>query len=188
MQKYRFSLTGASLMVKEFVELAVVLVGSNLDYTKISSSDVNKDRETTRKREFAELELRMQQLSKEEIEYLAEATIENQKLISFLACVRLYRILREFIEDVVWDRLFVFDYQLHSKDLIGFMYNKSLHIPEVEQLSDSTQKKIQQVIFKMMEQAGLIDNVQSKKIQVPFLDYTMQSLLSDNDKKYLLNL
>lgn len=188
MQKYRFSFTGASLMVKEFVELALMLVDSGFDYTKISSSDVSKDREATRKREFAELKLRMQQLSEKEIEYLTETSVENQKLISFLACVRSYRILREFIEEVVWDKLFVFDNQLSSRDLIGFMYNKSLLCPEIEQLSVITQKKMQQVMFRIMEQAGLIDNIRSKKIQIPYLEDSLRNVLSDYDKKYLLNL
>lgn len=188
MQKYRFSFTGASLMVKEFVELARLLVDSAFDYTKVSSNNLSKDRETTRKREYAELELRLQQLSEKEIEFLIDTTLENQKLISFLACVRLYRILREFIEEVVWDRLFVFDHQLHAKDLQGFIYNKSMLYPEIEQLSENTQKKVQQVLFKMHEQAGLIDDVRSKRIQIPYLGYTLQGLLSNNDKKYLLNL
>ncbi len=188
MQEYRFSFTGASLMLKEFVVLAQKIVDADFDYAKTSSNEVNRDRDTTRKREFSELVLRLKRLSKKEIEYLVETTTENQKLISFLACIRSYRILREFIEEIIWDKLLVFDHQLDSKDLTGFMYNKSLLYPEVEHLSDSTQKKIQQVIFKIMEQAGLIDNIHSKKIQIPFLDYTIQCLLSDHDKKYLLNL
>lgn len=188
MNEYRFSMTAASLMTKEFVELAQSLIDAEFDYSKISSTDLLRDRDTTRKREFAELQLRMKMLSENEIFFLANTNDVNQKLLTFLACVKVYRILREFIEEVIWNKLLVFDEQLHSRDFVGFIYDKGLDYSEVETLSDNTKKKIQQVIFKMLEQAGLIDNVRSKKIIVPFFDYSLQNNLSDLDKKYLLNL
>lgn len=188
MNEYRFSMTAASLMTKEFVELAQSLINVDFDYSRISSADLLKDRDTTRKREFTELQLRMKMLSENEIIFLANTNDVNQKLLTFLSCVKLYRILREFIEDVIWNKLYVFDEQLNARDFVGFIYDKGLDYSEVEVLSDNTKKKIQQVIFKMLEQAGLIDNVRSKKITIPFLDYSLQNNLSDLDKKYLLNL
>ena len=95
--------------------------------------------------------------------------------------------LREFIEEVVCDKLIVYDYQLSSGDMSNFIYNKKIDHPEFEALTDSTMKKVQQVMFRILEQAGLIDSVESKKIQIPFLDYDIQSLLSPTDKKYLFN-
>lgn len=188
MQNYRFSLTGASLLVSEFVELAKALKDSDYDFQNFANDGIKRDREATRKRELSELILRLKQLSNDEMLFLTETRVENQKLITFLANVRLYRILREFIEEVVWDKLGVFDDQLSHRDFANFIYNKSLIHPEIENLTELTIKKVQQVIFKMLEQAGLIDSVKSKKIQVPFLDYELQNLISNSDKKYLLNL
>lgn len=188
MQDYRFTMTGASLMVSEFVELAKILTKDNFSSEDLSGYEMNKDRETTKKRELRELKFRLNHLSEKEIQTLTVTRIENQKLITFLANVRLYRILREFIEEVIWDKVIVFDEQLGYRDFANFIYNKTLIYQEIENLSETTIKKVRQVIFKMLEQAGLIDSVKSKKIQIPFLDFEMQNLISQADQKYLLNL
>lgn len=188
MQNYRFSLTGASLMVAEFVEVAKALKDANYNDEGISTFELKKDRAATGKRELSELKLRLKYLSEKEIQFITETRIENQKLITFLANVRLYRILREFIEEIILDKLIVFDTQLSNRDFANFIYNKSLVNSEIEKLSELTLKKVQQVIFKMLEQSGLIDSVKSKKIHIPFLDFEIQNIISQSDQKYLLNL
>lgn len=188
MQEYRFTMTGASLMVSEFVELAKVFEKVDFNFENIQDFEIKRDRAATRKRELSELKLRLKHLSEKEMRTLTVTRIENQKLITFLANVRLYRILREFVEEVILDKLKVFDTQLNQRDFVNFIYNKSLVHPEIDNLTELTQKKVQQVIFKMLEQAGLIDSVKSKKLQIPILDFEMQNLLSNNDQKHLLNL
>lgn len=188
MQNYRFSFTAASLLVTEFVTFAQQLRESKFDYETLEDESIARERQATRIRESRELRLRMKQLSQAEINCLVETTVENQKLIAFLACVRLYRIVREFIEEVIWDKMAVFDNKLTNRDATAFFYQKSLEHKEIAGLSESTRKKVEQLIFKMLEQAGLINNVRSKELQIPFLDYSLQNLLSDTDKKYLLNL
>lgn len=187
MQEYRFTMTGASLMVSEFVELSKSFEESEFCFDKISDFEIKRDRAATMKRELSELRLRLKHLSKKEISVITATRIENQKLITLLANVRLYRILREFIEEVIWDKIAVFDEQLSYRDFANFIYNKTLMHQEIENLSENTIKKVRQVIFKMLEQAGLIDSIKSKKIQIPFLDFEMQNLLSKADQKYLLN-
>lgn len=181
-------MTAASLVVDEFLCLAKSLVEVDFDYEEISYLQINKERATTSKRKFAEIVLRLKTLTEDEIRFLINTNIENQRLLIFIASVRLYRFLREFIQEVIWEKLIVYDFQLTNRDMISFMYNKSIDYNQIGGLSEMTKKKIQQVIFKQMEQAGLIDSVASKKIQVPFLDFQMQHLLTDLDKKHLLNL
>lgn len=186
-QQYLFSFTGASLLVPEFVILATFLKENNFDYNKLSEQHIKRERATTSKREFAELLLRLKYFSENEVRLLTETTPENQRLLSLLACVRAYRILREVITDVLLERLLVFDTQLHSRNFSAFFATKKWEHESINALSDQTQKKVLQVLVKMLEQGGLIDSVRSKKITVPYLDAAMQITLSDQDKKYLLN-
>jgi len=188
MQDYRFSLTAANLMVTEFVGLATLLSEKGFDYDQLSPDEVQKDRFATREREFRELILRLKTLSQSEVNLMLNSNLDVQKFISFIACARLYRILSEFIIEVVWEKILVFDNYLDSRDMGSFIYNKTIDHPEIAKLSESTRKKVQQVIFKMLEQADLIDNVKSKKIQIPYLDVQLLNTLSDLDRKYLLNI
>lgn len=188
MQQYRFSMTGASLVIDEFLILAKNLVEAECDFSKLSYLQINKERSTTGKRKFSELILRLRELSEKEVAFLIDTNKENQRLLIFLASVRLYRFLREFIEEVIWEKLMVYDYQLTNRDLTSFMYEKSIVYDEIRDLSENSKKKVQQVTFKHLEQAGLIDNIINKKLQIPFLDFQLQHLLTTMDKKYLLNL
>ena len=188
MQEYRFSMSGISLLLPDFIELANALKNAEFNYDQISDFEIKRDREATRKRELYELKLRLKHLSDEEIKFLTETRTENQKLITFLASVRSYRILREFLEQVIFDKIMVFDDELSYREYTNFIYNKTLLYPEFGSISEIMVKKIRQFIFKMLEQAGLINSVKSKKIQIPFLDFEMQNLLPKADQKYLLNL
>lgn len=181
-------MTGASLLVSEFVHLAGQLVAVDYDWVQLTSRDLDRDRAGTRKREFGELKLRLSTLSKDEINYLGSASLENQRMVAFISCVRLYRILQEFLDEVVLYKIQAFDYQLDSMDFNSFLYNKSIDHEEIHLLSEITKKKVQQVIFKMFEQAGLIDDVRTKKLQVPFLDYGIKSIIPESEYKYLLNI
>jgi len=181
-------MTGASLLVTEFIHLAGQLVAVDYDLVKLTSGDLDRDRAGTRKREFGELKIRLSTLSNDEINYLSSASLENQRMVAFISCVRLYRILQEFLDEVVLYKIQAFDYQLDSMDFNSFLYNKSVDHEEIHVLSEITKKKVQQVIFKMFEQAGLIDDVRTKKLQVPFLDYGIKSIIPESEHKYLLNI
>ena len=51
----------------------------------------------------------------------------------------------------------------------------------MEDLTETSYNKIKQVTFKILEQAGLIDNVKTKNIQPQILDEkTIRTILSDD--------
>ena len=187
-QSYRFSMTAASLAIDEFIILANRLVKVDFDYDELSFQDINKERAITGKRKFSEQLLRLKQMSKEEILFLLDTNTSNQRLLAFLASVRLYRFLREFVVEVILQKIVVHDYQLSERDMNSFMYDKSIDHDEIMNLSEQTKEKVKQVILKLLEQAGLIESISTKKIKIPFLDNKMNLLLSSTDRKYLLNI
>lgn len=187
-QPYRFSMTAASLAIDEFIILANRLIKVDFDYERLSYQDINKERAITGKRKFSEQLLRLKQMSKEEILFLLETNTSNQRLLVFLASVRLYRFLREFVVEVILQKIAVHDYQLSERDMNSFMYDKSVDHNEIMNLSEQTKEKVKQVILKLLEQAGLIESVSIKKIRIPFLDNQMLHLLDIMDRKYLLNI
>ena len=53
----------------------------------------------------------------------------------------------------------------------------------MESLTEITQKKIKQVTFKMLEQAGLIDSIKSRRIQPQLLESdTIEVIINDNSE------
>jgi hypothetical protein len=76
-----------------------------------------------------------------------------------------YSFIIEFIVEVVREKVLVNDYQISDGDYISFYRRKfDLH-EEMDSITELTEKKIKQVTFKILEQAGLIDDIKNRIIQ-----------------------
>lgn len=168
--KYRFSFTAASLMVRELSIYARLLIDNDYKINTLKHESLNKAKAKTGVREFAEIKLRLSCLSNYELGLLAESDFSNQKLIAYLSCCRTYAYLRDFVTEVMMEKVALYDYKLTDRDYIVFFNKKCIDHMELEVLADSTKAKIKQVIFKMLQQSGLIDSVQSKNIVIPIVD------------------
>jgi len=179
--KYRFSFTAASLMLVELIEYAKILVVNGFIIDDLQHQSMKKDKAKTGKREFAELKIRLSALSKDEIELLAESDIATQKLISFIACCRAYSYIREFVMEVVLEKVSLYDHQITEIDYNAFFNKKCIDHDELEDLADTTKAKIKQVVFKILQQAGLIDGVKSKKIIIPIVDTRLENVIKETN-------
>lgn len=189
-KKYRFSFTAASLQVPTMIAMARKMMRESITTEQLSPEDMGKERYKTSQREFREIKARLECLSRDEIRLLSEGPFEEQKLISFVSFARLYRFFYEFMIEVVAEKILVFDYTLTEMDYNVFFNRKAVDHTEVERLTTATQNKVKQVVFKVLEQAGIINNIQERVIQAPQLSPSFVALLSatnPQDVKLLLN-
>jgi hypothetical protein len=176
-------------MVRELSTFARLLIENDYRINTLKHESLNKSKAKTGVREFAEIKLRLSCLSKEELGLLAESDFSNQKLIAYLSCCRVYAYLRDFVTEVMMEKVALYDYQLTDRDYIAFFNRKSIDHLELEVLADSTKAKIKQVIFKILQQSGLIDDVQSKNIVIPIVDAQVLNVIkktNPNDLALLL--
>ena len=183
--KYRFSFTAASLMVSEMVELSCKLVESGATVASLTADDHKRERAVTSKREFAEIQLRLATLTRNELEFLTEARYEERKLLSMIAFGRTYRFFRDFMEEVLLEKVSLYDLHLTDRDYLTFVNRKQIDHEELEQLADSTKKKIKQVVFKVLEQAGIIDSIKTRNIQIPHIGRAFEKLICQTTPKDL---
>ena len=176
-------------MVRELSTYARLLIENNYNINALMHESLNKAKAKTGIRVFAEIKLRLSTLSKEELGLLAESDFSNQKLIAYLSCCRVYAYLRDFVTEVMMEKVALYDYQLTDRDYIAFFNRKCIDHLELEVLADSTKAKIKQVIFKILQQSGLIDGVQSKNIVIQIVDAQVIKALkktNPNDLSLLL--
>jgi hypothetical protein len=188
--KYRFSFTAASLQVPVMVLLAQKLVSEGLLLEELKADDLQKGRAKTNLREFIEIRMRLNTLSSEEISVLANSNSDEQKFICLISFGRTYKYFRDFIEEVVLEKISLFDFKISEMDYNVFFNKKSIDHIELEKLTTLTQNKIKQVIFKVMQQGGLIDNTKDRNIQIPQLSTAFENIIKNtnsNDLKLLLN-
>jgi hypothetical protein len=180
-KKYRFSFTAGSLMLKELITYAKLLTESKISINDLMHETLNKEKVKTSKREFAELKIRLESLNEQEIEMLANDNVLNQKLIAYLSFCRTYKYFKDFIIEVVLEKISVYDYKISDIDYTIFFNKKCIDHDELNELTENTKSKIRQVIFKVLEQAGLIDNVKSRNIILPIIDTKLELLLKNTN-------
>jgi len=189
-ERYKFSFTTASLQVPVMTSLAEKMVNQGLSLHELKPDDIGKERSRTNKKMLNEMKNRLATLSDDEINHLARASYEEQRLLSMVAFARAYRFFYDFVTDVVAEKVALFNFTLTDMDYNVFFSRVAADHPEAEKLTSLTQKKVRQYTFKVLEQAGLINNVKERIIQVPQLSIAFTSLISatrPQDLRLLLN-
>lgn len=172
--KYEFSLTASSLRVNEMILFATKYINQGL-------LEFKSDKGTTNKRMVSEFKKRIDNLTVNQQELLLNSNFSNQKQLAFLSACKTYSLLRDFVIEVVREKYLIMDFNLSDTDYISFIRRKEINHDELASLTDQTQAKVKQVIFKILEQAGIIDNVRDKEIQLQLLgESTKKSIIEDN--------
>jgi hypothetical protein len=177
-KKYDFSFTASSLRLNELRLVAKYQIeGRVIDYT----NELSNGKSATGKRMLAEFNKRLSFLTEVQKQLLIEADLLTQKQLAFLAVCKTHAFIRDFVVEVLREKILVFDYELTEGEYLTFFRRKSESHPELDKITEITQNKVRQVTFKILEQAGMIDNIKSKNIQPQLLDQALiHAIVSDN--------
>ncbi|MFA5417027.1 MAG: DUF1819 family protein [Bacteroidales bacterium] len=186
--KYSFSFTTSSLRLNEMVMVANHLVkGRSLDVT----SELGNGNTKTGGKMFSEMKKRIANLTPLEVEILLQGDLVAQRQMAFLSICKTYGFIRDFVVEVLFEKMLVFDYQITDGEYLSFFRRKAELHPEMDKLTEITQSKIRQVIFKMMEQAGIINHVKTKVLLPQLLEGSIVVAIREDDpdllKVFLLN-
>jgi hypothetical protein len=151
----------------------------------VDDNVLQKGTVSTRKREFAEIKKRLVNLHKEELLFLTEATTDEVKLYCLVLCAKSYRLIFEFISEVVRDKYLMFDYAIYDSDYAKFIESKTASSEKLQRITEKTKYKIKQVIFRILEQSSLIDSSKTRNIQKPYVSDELQNIVSQYDVRFL---
>lgn len=186
--KYSFAFTTSSLRLNEMVLVANHTVkGRTLEVTQGLGNGNTK----TGVKMFSEMKKRINNLTPPEIEILLHGDLVAQRQMAYLSICKTYDYIRDFVIEVLYEKMLVFDYQITDGDYLSFYRRKAELHPEVDSLTEITQSKVRQVIFKVLEQAGMIDHVKSRLLQPQLMEeLVIQTVAEDNPellKVFMLN-
>jgi hypothetical protein len=166
-----------------------MIIEDEMELKNLKPEMMHRERAKTNKREFSELYLRLKVLDKPLMEKLVYGTIEDQKQIAIIAFGRTYSFFKDFVEEVMLEKISLFDFKLEDRDYNSFISKKSIEHKELDQLADSTKYKIKQVLIKVLEQGGLIDNIKERNIIMPIVELEIERIIAQTnleDLKLLL--
>lgn len=180
---YLFSFTALALRLNDTIGFYRKWQGDQgQSLPEISSGRVKA---ATHSRQQLEYLRRLSSLTPNQQSLLLSQDYDTARQIAFLAIGKSYGFIRDFILEVLRDKVLVFDYQLAADDIQAFVRRKSLSHPELEGLSSTTITKANQVMLKMLAEAGLIDSVKSLRILPQLVNHEVVAAIAADNPEWL---
>ena len=175
---YNFSYTGFSLRIPEMLKMAKSIY-YNMDFDYIQ--ELGSGKETTAKKFRSEIGKRLKALTNDQLEVFVNGTLQSQTQIGFLSICKVHGFIRDLMIEIIREKYLLFDDILTNGDYISFFRSKSNEHPEVAKLKERSAKKIQQVTYRILEQAEILNNTKDKFIQPILIDEeVIKTIISDN--------
>lgn len=166
MTPYRTSFTAgaldreAAVLVVEAVRRGTALETVSPDVLPINSA-------AGRRRKASELIRRLGSAPRETWEDLPYRSVAEQHLILYYCCLKTYRLLFDFHMDVVLPAWRAPDRTLRPHAARRFLERRADEHPEIDAWSPGTWDKVQQVMLKMLREAGLLRGERLQRPDVP---------------------
>ena len=186
---YIFSYTAATLMLHETNEvMKKYLEYKNWDNVKdlvIEENIMQKQSISSRKRVFVEIKRRIETLSNEQLKYVNKSSSSDIRNLIFLSILKTYRFIYEFMTEVISKKVLMFDYKILNSDYETFFESKKYGVEQLENITEATQYKLKQVLFRILDEAMIIDNTKGKNILKPHLSGEVIELIIKDNPIYL---
>ena len=179
--KYDFSFTGFSMRENLMIRVAKAF----REGEEIGKVEIGEGNSNTGKKRLSEINKRIKKLTFKQLNLLIDGDLIAQRQIAFLSICTTHLFIRDFTVEMLREKLLVYDYQLTEGDYIVFYRRKAELHPEMDNLTEITQNKIRQVTFKILEQAGIIDDVKNRMIQPQLLEHNVVNSISEGEKEWL---
>jgi hypothetical protein len=132
-------------------------------------------------RVFREIRHRLSCLTARELDLLVDGDFQEQRQMTYLATCKFYAFVREFVIEVVREKVLLLDCQLASADFNRFVEYKSIEHPELDGLSEKSLAKSRQVVFRILTEAGCLESTKTLLITPPLLSRPVIDAVADDD-------
>jgi len=170
---YKLSFTAGGLLYQQTIEIAArYLSQQEPDWEAIrtqvlSGALLNATRASSRTRYYLEIRRRFQSAHEFEIEWIANEK-EGARLALFVLCCRHYDFLGEFMGETIRHKMAIGDTILTIADFYSFFEKKAETHGELRAITESSRRKAQTVLFRMLAEAGVMDP-QPKRLSAPIV-------------------
>jgi predicted transcriptional regulator len=173
-KRYNFSMTGASALITETLVVAEEYHRlSDWDLVKeslITNNLLNKIKQSTFNREYSEIKKRINNLSSQQVSLMVSGDLDEAKSMILLSILKSYDFFHDFMVEVLGHKFQLFDRFLDDSDYSRFINYKNINHPELLTITAETASKVKQVIFKILEQLGIITSAKNGTIIKPMFE------------------
>ena len=187
---YNLTFTAGALLMNETCAVAEVYLerGPNWTTTKDRTFKENlmeKEKLSTNKRFFSLVKQRIEALNESELELLVYGSNSVKRLILLLAICKAHTFIFDFIFINVRECFFNMHEKVTHANFNEFFNEKKYIHPELESITDLTVSKVRQVVFRILEQAELIESIDTGILRRPYLPENVEEIIVKDDPKLL---
>lgn len=181
---YRMSFSVGGLFLNESLSVARLHdTGEPWEQTILRALDQSATalpKAASNRRALREISNRLECLTPKERHFLLnKADRQDQQALLWLATCRAYRFVREFAMEVIRERYLSYQFDLPSEAFDILLDAKAEWDESLGGLSSSTRKKLRQVLFRIMREAGILSG--DGRIQTAILSSRLRALLEENN-------
>lgn len=120
------------------------------------------------------------------IEAVAIQPISVAKQICLYAMMKQYRLMRDFMVTVIGEKYRMQELSFGKKDVTIFFMQIQEQDDLVASWSESTIKKIRQVIIRVLAENGYLDDIKSEKLNPVLLNPILENVIRNNNDEWAL--
>ena len=184
---YENDLSGGSLMVRESRAIAdLLLQGADVgqwEHQLYIENILQKRSPASIKRDVSTIRKRLERLNPDFWQLLHDGDDELAKQIALCGVLERNPLLVEFMETVVKDAYVARSLQLENYYWTDFLNERAQRDRNIATWKDSSKKKMGQVAFRILTEAGYIKSAQSLELQHVMLRPEIIQLLELNNKQ-----
>lgn len=139
------------------------------------------------KRQARLIKKRLQSMPESFWELVEQSSHEIAKHALLAAAIKHSRLLGDFLDNIVRDHWRTFQKSLNNKDWEEYMNLCAQKDPCVDNWSESTKKKLRQVVFRILFEASYIDGTKSKKLLPVVIASEVRDFLVKHQEDYVLH-
>ncbi|WP_157039995.1 DUF1819 family protein [Pelobacter propionicus] len=189
-QLYNAEITAGSLLLKESRAIAQLLLQSadETAWRQAIAIDniLQKTSPASAKRMSSLIRKRLELMPRELWSMIADGTTEVAIQSLMAAAIKHSRLLGDFMLKVLQRHYREFNPKILSREWDSFLAECAHIDPAVASWSQSTRKKVGQVAYRILSEAGYLDNTRSLKLQPVLIAPEVSKFLNSHDEKYIL--
>ena len=181
---YDSDLIGGSLLVREARIIADLLLSKadDAEWKRVIQTEnrLQKRSPATAKRQASALRKRLERLDEPFWRALRDGDDELASQIAFVAVLERNLLLVEFVETVLRDAFILRAEKLAQYQWMDFLEDRAHRDPTIAGWTESSKKKMGQVVFRILAEVGLLQSTRSLRLQNILVRPEVNVLLEDS--------
>ena len=179
---YTFSFATTALNVHEMVKVAQSIVETReMDAT----NELGNGKKISGQKKMQEYTSRIRTLTTNQLQLLAHGNLNSQRQMAYLSICKSYGFIRDFMVEVLRDKILLFDYQIEDSDYLSFWRTKAELYPRMESFTENSKKKIRQITLRILAEADIIDSTRNRMIKRQIIGPVVEKVILEDNPNWM---